>query len=127
MEAIGLAVANILCNPEETANRTVYISSFEPSMNDLLAAYKEAAGGSDWNVTYEETDHAIKEAKETVQTSDIFMEKMRAIGRLGLLVSLKRGLGGDFVAEGISDNEALDLPRGDLAKTIKGVLSSRQE
>lgn len=118
---IGLAVTKVLSKPEETANRTVYISSLEISLLDLLAAYKSATGVSDWDVSYGDVDQGIKEAQEICRTSE-GMEKMRAIGRLGLLVGLKKDLGADFAAEGLSDNELLELPRENVTETVTRIL-----
>jgi hypothetical protein len=119
MDDIGLAVTKILSKPNQTANKTVYISSFEPSLNDLLAAYKEATGVSKWDIADGQVDQGIKEAQETQKSSNNFMDKMRAIGLLGLLVGLKKGLGGDFVAEGLSDNEVLEIPHGSVVEAVK--------
>jgi hypothetical protein len=119
---IGLAVTRILSKPAGTANRTVYISSFETSLNDLLAAYKSATGVSEWDVAYANVEQGIKEAQETSASATDFMGKMRAIGTLALLVGFKRGLGGDFVAAGLSDNELLELPREDVTETVTRVL-----
>jgi hypothetical protein len=44
LPTIGLAVARVLAHPVETANRSVYISSFETSFNEILGAYKTATG-----------------------------------------------------------------------------------
>jgi len=85
---IGLAVTKILSKPDETTNRTVYISSFEPSFNDLLTAYKEATDVSEWSITHGQVEQGIKEAQETCKSATVFMDKMRAIGLLGLLVGL---------------------------------------
>lgn len=121
-DSIGLAVTNILENPAETKNKMVYISSFEISLNDLLAAYKSVTGVSEWNIGYGDIDEGIEEAKHTSATSEDMREKMRAVGRLGLLVGLKEELGADFVAAGLSDNELLGVPRGDLEQTIASSL-----
>lgn len=122
-DTIGLAVTKILRKPSETANRTVYISSFETSMNELLAAYKSATGVPEWKVTHGDVEQGIKEAQEVITSSENFMDRMQAIGRLGLLVGLKEGLGGDFVAEGLSDNELLELPRNDVTETVMKLLN----
>jgi nucleoside-diphosphate-sugar epimerase len=119
MDDIGLAVANILSKPDETANKTVYISSFEPSLNDLLAAYKEATGVSEWNIAHGEVEQGIKDAQETSKTATAFMDKMRAMGLLGLLVGLTKDAGADFVAEGLSDNDLLEIPRGNVTESVK--------
>lgn len=126
MDDIGLAVAKILAKPDKTVNRTVYISSFEPSLNDLLAAYKEATGSneSEWDVEYCNVEEGIREAQETSKSSQSFMNKMRAMGLLGLLVGVKKDLGGNFVAEGLSDNDLLEIPRGSVTDSVKKYLKT---
>jgi nucleoside-diphosphate-sugar epimerase len=119
MDDIGLAVSNILSKPDETANKTVYISSFETSLNDLLAAYKEATGVSEWNITHGEVEQGIKDAQETSKSATGFMDKMRAMGLLGLLVGMTKDSGADFVAEGLSDNDLLEMPRGSVTESVK--------
>ncbi|KAF2439155.1 hypothetical protein P171DRAFT_476945 [Karstenula rhodostoma CBS 690.94] len=113
-----LSFANLRRRPD----RTVYISSFETSMNEILAAYKSATGVSGWKVAHDSVDQGIKITQETNKTSQEFMDKMRAIGLLGLLVGVKKGLGGDFAAEGLSDIELLELPRSDVTETITQLL-----
>jgi hypothetical protein len=122
MNDIGLAVTKVLSKPDETANRTVYISSFEPSLNDLLAAYKEATGISEWNISHGHVEQGIKEAQETSKAATAFMDKMRAIGLLGLLVGLTKDSGADFVAEGLSDNDLLEIPNGSVTESVKNNL-----
>ncbi|CAI6337838.1 unnamed protein product [Periconia digitata] len=118
-DSIGLAVAAILkSHPAETKNKDVYISSFDISLNDLLAAYKSATGVSDWTINTGDVDEGIEEAKRVHATSSDVMEKMRAMGLLGLLVGLKEGLGADFTAAGVVDNEMLGVPRGDLEQAV---------
>ena len=91
-------------------------------MNNLLAAYKSATGVSEWDVIQGEVEQGIKEAQETIANSKEFMDKMRAIGLLGLLVGLKKGLGGDFVAAGLSDNKLLQLPPDDVTETVTKIV-----
>lgn len=93
-------------------------------MNELLSAYTSATGVSDWTVAHKEVEQGVKEAKETSASSSDFMARMRAIGLLGLLVSLKKGCGGDFVGSGIADNELLGLPREEVTATVASILNS---
>lgn len=123
MDAIGRAVTAILRKPEQTSNRTVYISSFEISLNELCAAYKEVTGVSEWRLTYGKTEHGIQEAREVCGTAENPIDVMRAIGLLGLLATIKRGLGGNFVEAGLSDNELLGLPRENAVNTMRQVLN----
>lgn len=126
MSTIGFAVSQILSSPEATANKIVYISSYQTSLNNLFAAYKEATMTSEWDITYSETTQGIKDAQVRAKTADNFMDKMRAIGRLALLSGLTEGAGADFVAEGISDNELLGIPQEDVVETVKEIVQAKQ-
>jgi hypothetical protein len=79
IDDISLAVSNIISKPDETANKTVYISSFKSLLNDLLAAHKEATGVPEWNITDGEVEQGIKDAQETSKSATGFMDKMRAM------------------------------------------------
>jgi hypothetical protein len=41
LSTVGLAVASILSKPAETANKSIYIQSFNPTQNEILAALEE--------------------------------------------------------------------------------------
>ncbi|KAJ4299237.1 hypothetical protein N0V90_004481 [Kalmusia sp. IMI 367209] len=119
---VSSAVLRVLREPEGNRNRTVYVSSFEVSLGELLDTYKSTVGAEGWSVEYKDAEEGIKEAKETSQTTHDFMTRMRAIGRLALLSSVKRGAGADFVAEGLSDSERLGVEREDAKMVTRKVL-----
>jgi uncharacterized protein YbjT (DUF2867 family) len=127
-EVIAQGVAAVLAKPEETANRTVYVSSHELTMNELLAAYKQATGRDDWEVSYASIEEGTGESYKALGNPDCSMgDRMKAIGRLGLIVGLKPELGADFVAAGVSDNELLGLARGpDLAEVLKAHMNTKE-
>jgi len=93
-------------------------------MNELLAAYKLGTGVSDWNLSHDSVEQCIKRSQEKFKTAETFMDRMRAVRPLGLLVGVKEGLGGDFVAEGLSDNELLEVPRSDVFETTTELLKA---
>lgn len=119
MKTIALAVARILSRLEETANRTVYISSFECSMNDILEAEKVATGVKDWNITRVDTDKEVKAALEEIKTGS-----MMAMGKLALASQVKTGLHADFASEGLLDNELLGLVPENVEETVAEVLKA---
>lgn len=125
-DMVALAVTKILHKPEVTMNRAVFISSFEISMNELLAAYKTATGVADWEVTYGDIEEGIRVAREKFENTKPSEEKSRALGFLAHAIGLKEGLGADFVAAGLSDNELLELPHDDLTSTIAKILRERE-
>ena len=64
---IGAATAQALLKPDETRNRTVYISSFDKSQRQLADLVKQALGG-DWEETTidikAQYTHALEELKQ---------------------------------------------------------------
>ncbi|MCJ1314765.1 hypothetical protein MMC15_000077 [Xylographa vitiligo] len=86
---IGLSVAKVLACPAETENRSVYISSFECSMNDALAALKKATNVDEWTVTHVDTDEQIKIGTEDFKTTG----SMMAMGKPALASNLKEAYG----------------------------------
>lgn len=105
---IGTAVARVLSHADETANKYLYVSSFETSMNRLLASLERATGGQEWKTTHVATDEQVKEGREGLAKGEF----MKA-GKLALAVSFKGGLGGDFATEETLANEMLGLPKED--------------
>jgi hypothetical protein len=99
LPTIGLAVARVLAHPAETANRSVYISSFETSLNEILGAYKTAIGVDKWKITHAKSDEQIRSGLEEVKTGS-----MMAMGKLALASTVKPGIGGDFAEDGLLDN-----------------------
>lgn len=47
---IGEAVAAVLKRPDETANKTLFVQSFNPTQRDVLAALEKATDGAEWTV-----------------------------------------------------------------------------
>jgi hypothetical protein len=119
METVGLAVARVLAKPEETANRSVYISSFECSMNDILEAEKKATGVNEWKITHVDSNEEVKSALEKVKTGN-----MVAMAALALASTVKAGLKADFAAEGLLDNELLGLRRENIDEIVARVLKA---
>jgi hypothetical protein len=121
-DAIAQTVVQILSKPVETKNTTVYVSSFETTLNELLDIYQKVVGDEGWTITRKESEEGIREAQETSRTAQEFMPRMMAIGRLALLSSVKGGLGADFVEEGLSWNEKLGVQREDVNVVTRRVL-----
>jgi hypothetical protein len=113
---IGLAVVRALAHLVETANRSVYISSFETSLNEILRAYKTATGVDEGKITHVKSDEQIISGME-VKTGS-----MMAMGKLALASIVKPGIEGDFAEEGLLDNELLGLPRENVEETVARVL-----
>uniref|UniRef100_A0A0B7KE14 NAD(P)-binding domain-containing protein n=1 Tax=Bionectria ochroleuca TaxID=29856 RepID=A0A0B7KE14_BIOOC len=54
LKRVGEAVVRVLQRPEQTANRTLYIQSFNPTQRDVIKAL-ERATGVEWTVEEEES------------------------------------------------------------------------
>ncbi|EHL02820.1 hypothetical protein M7I_1082 [Glarea lozoyensis 74030] len=118
---IGLAVTKVLAHPKETANRRVYISSFQCSLNEILDGYKTITSSEGWNITKVTSEEMVANATENVKKGE---NVMYSIGRLGLATAVKPGLQADFAAEGILDNQMLGLETNEssheiIAKVLK--------
>jgi len=88
-------VAKVLAKPEAMANKSVYISSFETSQNEILEGYKEVTGIPDWDITYVKWDEEVARGKEMMKMGDTYMWGM---GKLALAVEVKGSFGADFTA-----------------------------
>ncbi|KFH45610.1 hypothetical protein ACRE_035370 [Hapsidospora chrysogenum ATCC 11550] len=54
LRRVGEAVVAVLRKPDETANKTLYVQSFNPTQRQVLAALEKATGGK-WTVREEES------------------------------------------------------------------------
>ena len=119
LDTIGLAVARVLAKPAETANRSVYISSFETCLNEILEAEKKATGVNEWKITYVNSDEKVKSALKELKTGS-----MVAMATLALASEVKSGLHADFATEGLLDNDLLGLPSDTVDSTVARVLKA---
>ncbi|CAG7560658.1 unnamed protein product [Fusarium equiseti] len=92
-EAIGQAVVGILNHPEETHNRTVFISSTELSLNEILAEEQRLAGKDGWDISYVKTEDEIPRAREAAMTATEVMPRLMAVGRIGLAINMLDRIG----------------------------------
>ncbi|KAF5004699.1 hypothetical protein FDECE_8810 [Fusarium decemcellulare] len=122
-ESIGLAVAGVLSNPEETKNRTVYVSSTELSLSDLLAAEQKVVGKDGWTFTNINTDEEILKQQQIVATATERMAQLMATGRLGLASVMKPEYGANLKARGLLENDLLGVPQESLDDIVKRVLA----
>lgn len=118
---VATSVIKVLNNPNNTANKYLYISSFERSMNSILASLEKATGGQKWDVTYVQSDAQIKEGEEAVSKGD----SMKAMN-LVLAASFKGGLGADFATDKSLANDTLGLPVEDFDTVIAEIAKSAE-
>lgn len=117
-ETIGKSVARVLAKPEETANRSVFISSFEVSLNEIFSAVKKATGVSDWKVTNVKTDDMIAKGREEWAKGSMF-----GLAKLALASNLRSEYGVNFKELGKLDNELLNIEPEDIDIVVAQALS----
>ncbi|KAJ4113868.1 hypothetical protein NW768_011398 [Fusarium equiseti] len=120
-EAIGQAVVGILNHPEDTHNRTVFISSTELSLNEILAEEQRVTGEEGWEISPIKTEEEILRARQAAMTATKFMPRMMAVGRIGLAINLLDRFGSNFKERGILENELLGVPQESLREIVTRV------
>jgi hypothetical protein len=117
-----VAVARVLANPEATANRSVYVSSFETCMNDILAAEQKATATADWTVERVSTDAQITHYMQESAVATEFMPRMMALAKLALAINLKPEFQQDFQKLGKLDNELLGIQQESVDEVVARAL-----
>ena len=81
LETIGKATAAVLLHPEETENRTVYISSVTKSQKQMVDLAKEALGPDGWETSNLDMakvfEKAIADFKAGIYTMQVFGDMIR--------------------------------------------------
>jgi len=118
LSQIGKALIAILQHPAETANKYIYVSSFNISQSDILAVF-EKVSGEKWTAKNVDSKELIQDATKRFQAGDF-----------GAISDLIRGAA--FGEQGLGDsrpaglwNERLGLQQEDLEETVKTVLEGR--
>ncbi|KAI1820257.1 NmrA-like family protein [Xylaria intraflava] len=111
-QVVAKSIAGVLKHPEETANKYVYTSSFEVSMNDLVSAL-EKAQGTQYSLTHTTTAEEVADGKAMLAKGEF----MKA-GKLVIAANLTTGCGNNFAVEEKLWNDALGVPREDVEKVV---------
>lgn len=115
---IGKAVASVLKNPQETANKYLTIASFQPTQNQVLQIVEEESG-SKWTVERQSTADLQKIGEDKLAKGDF-----SAFGPL-LRVYLYKDGEGHALKEDEKANKLLGLPdEEDIRATLKKWLTS---
>jgi len=114
--SIAQAVAGILSKPEETANKRLFIASFTPTQNEVLAVLEEVTGKK-WTTQKIPTEEAKVKGYEALGKGDMS-------GVASVLMSSTYGPanGNDFTKNATLSNELLGLPKEDLKAVTKAVV-----
>lgn len=113
---IGVAVANALKNADSTKNQWVYISGFQTTQNEILAA-AEKVTGTQWSVKHATVKGIIEDGRAKIQKGDLS-------GILPLLqgVTFSSEQLGDFSPLGLW-NEKLGIPKESLEEALKAIIA----
>jgi len=115
LHAVGLAVVAILQRPERTANRLLYIQSFNVSQRDVLAALERETGDA-FEVTHSSAERVIGANRERAEAGDA-----RAVEQI---VSAHGLVAANWELTRTLSNEMLELPTESLEDTIRRVVSA---
>lgn len=120
LSTIGAAVASILKHPSTTRNKHIYISDYNNTQLDILAALEKATGGKKWTVTHKSTDETRKEGFDKLSKGDY-----SGIVLLIIAMVYSGDPEADYSAHKELANEKLGLPKAEpldvaVAKIIKG-------
>ena len=127
LPTIGLAVARSLKAVDETANKFVYVSSFETTQLEILASVEKATGKK-FTVTDIQTDQQLAAAQELIKQGQhipAVMTQLLVIFYACGPNGEDGGYGSDFSKDGELANKLLGLEPGNLdelvAKAVKEV------
>lgn len=119
LSAVGQAVVGILSKPNETANKRLYIASFEPTQNEILALLEDLTG-SKWSTTNISTSDAKARGFEALGRGDMYA------GFTDVLMASTYGPenGNQFSKSAGLSNELLGLSKEDLKTVTKAVVDN---
>jgi hypothetical protein len=120
VDVIGLAVANLLTNPNALAaakNRYIYVSSATTSQLELLSVF-EKVSGEKWKVNELDSEAIVADAKEKLSRGD-----RSALGRLIQRVAFGKGEWSNFGDKAAEWNNLLCLDKKETVEdTVRRVL-----
>jgi hypothetical protein len=115
---VGEAVVKALENPEATKNQYVYVSGFQTSQNEILAA-AEKITGEKWTVSKTNAKDQIAKGNELLQKGDF-----SGLGPLIQAITFGDEQLGDLKPSGLW-NEKLGLKQESLEDSIKAGFSGK--
>jgi hypothetical protein len=116
LSSVGKAVAGILSKPAETANKGLFIASFTPNQNEILATLEEITGKK-WAVEKASTTEALQQGREKLGKGD-----MSGFFQLLIASTLGPENGNNYEESATLSNDLLGLPKEDLKTVTKAVL-----
>ncbi|KAL2355457.1 isoflavone reductase family protein-like protein [Cryomyces antarcticus] len=113
---IGKAVAAVLSKPEDTANKYIFVASFQTTQNEVLASL-EKASRKKWEISETTSEESHKLGMNRFRRGDVG-------GSLQPLILSVVYDGEEGTFEEL-DNRMLELPREDLDETVKAIYVGR--
>lgn len=111
------AIVAVLKHPAQTANKLVYVSSFETTANKVLASLEKTTGQK-FEIERVKSDEMIVQGREELKAGNMY----GGMAKLLLSCTHKGGLGNDFAKEESLANDMLGLPQEDLDAVLERVL-----
>ncbi|KAI9683924.1 MAG: hypothetical protein M1829_004259 [Trizodia sp. TS-e1964] len=115
---VGAAVVAVLYRPAETKNQYVYISSFNTTQTEILAALKKVAGGN-WT-----TQQTTAYAEVLAYRESLAKGSPGAIRNMVMAATYTDGTGSNFAQDEKLSNSVLQLQPENLEAVIKSVLQT---
>jgi hypothetical protein len=122
LATIGSAVASVLAHTTETANKCVYVSSFDTTQNEILSSLEKATHKT-WTIERWTAKEAVSTGAGKLANGDGSGFKDLSLG-----VVYGDGYGTNFekdTAEGLS-NTVLELPKEDLDVVINEIVEGKR-
>jgi len=120
VSTVAKAVTAIFSKPAETANKPIYVASFTPTQNQILAVLEETTGEK-WTVTKTTTAESLKVGQEKVQKGDL-----QGLSNLVLVAIYGPQYGSDFERNATLSNELLGLPKEDFKAVTKAIVEGKE-
>lgn len=117
-DQLGRAVVAVLNGPDQTANKNIYVASFETSQKEILTALEKATA-SKWTVTDTSTVKEVAEASEKIGKGDF--SGAYALVRATSFANTP-GLRANYVRDEELSNELLGLEFGSVEETVSRVV-----
>lgn len=70
LHRVGEAVVAVLRKPAETANKTLFVQSFNPTQRQVLAALEKVTGGAPWTVKETQSGPFLEQEQKKVDAGD---------------------------------------------------------
>ena len=118
LSRVAEAVVAVLRRPEETANKTLFVQSFNPTPRQVLAALEKATGGAKWTVREVESGPFLEEEQKKVDGGDrhAIEEVVFVLGAMDADWTKKPGFA----------MQMLGLKDEDLDQVVKKVVEERE-